>query len=156
MDIKRANILVDNYTKEFLVTDYELADTPEPSELLRSKTDDYKWYYFMHGAELDQPLIAWRLDLVALGYVLASLTVPEETWTFEADCELKRAGSGITEEELVDKRATALAKADSVVLAYFERIKEVAWDSKEPPSRAFYKELEALFTKKYSTLYSLM
>jgi hypothetical protein len=146
MDIKRANILVDSYRKDFVITDYELADTPEPLELLCSKEDDYKWYYFMHGAELDQPLIAWRFDLAALGYVLASLTVSEEAWSFETACELKRdGGTKITEDELVAQRAAALAKADPVILAYFERIKEVAWDSKEPPSRAFYEELEALF-----------
>ena len=148
MDIKRANILVDSYQKEFVVTDYELADTPEwqSQELLGSKENDYKWYYFMHGAELDQPLVSWRFDLVALGYVVASLTVPEEAWTFETDCELKRDGcTKIKEADLVAKRAAALAKADPAVLAYFERIKEVAWDSKEPPSCAFYEELERLF-----------
>lgn len=152
MDIKRANILVDTHKKEFVVTDYELAESLTSSAypvLLRDNKDDYKWYFFMYGAELDQPIVAWRFDLAALGYVLASLTAPEEAWTFEADCELKRVGggSGITEDELVAKRAAALATADPAVLAYFERIKEVAWDAKLPPSRAFYEELEALFTK---------
>ena len=149
MDIKRANILVDTYKKEFVVGDYELAESLTSSAypvLLRDNTDDYKWYFFMHGAELDQPIVAWRFDLAALGYVLASLTAPEEAWTFETDCELKRSsGSEISEADLVAKRAAALATADPAVLAYFERIKEVAWDSKEPPSRALYEDLEALF-----------
>jgi hypothetical protein len=145
MDIKRGNILVDYYKKHFVVTDYELADTPSPIHL-RPNKDNYKWYYFSYGAEMDQPILSWRFDLVALGYVLASLTVSEEAWTFEDLCEQKRTKeSAITEEELTTLRSAALAKADPVILAYMDKLKEVAWDSKEPPSRTFYEELEGLF-----------
>lgn len=145
MDIKRGNILCDMDNTEFVLVDYELADSPS-SKQLHELPDDYKWYYFGYGAEMDQPLISWRFDLVALGYVLASLTVAEEDWTFEEESEKKRREkTDSTEEELITKRAASLAKADPIVLTYMDKLKEVPWDSKEPPSRMFYEQLEALF-----------
>lgn len=144
MDIKRANILIDRERQAFVVADYEHADRPSTT-LTTSYTDSYKWYYMAMGAELDQPLLSWRLDLVALGYLVASLTVEKSAWTFEQACWDKRDGSGLPSEEVVGLRLQELANVDSTVLAYLEHIKEVDWSAKEPPARSFYVELEELF-----------
>jgi len=144
MDIKKSNILIDRDTHEFVVTDYEHAERPHARRT--SVYDaDYVWYYMAMGAEMDQPLVSWRFDLVALGYVLASLTVTSD-WTFEKICWNKRKGKGggMSTDEVLALRSNELQGADPVVLAYMDRVKEVAWDATVPP-RDFYKSLEALF-----------
>ena len=145
MDIKRGNIMYDHDTAEFVVADYELADSPRPMQT-RDSSDSYKWYYLSVGAELDQPTVAWRMDLVALGYVLGSILAEPDAWTFEQLCREKRHQSTpMSESELLALRDKEVAAVNPVIAAYMERVATVAWDSAEPPPRTFYRELEALF-----------
>lgn len=148
MDIKRGNILYDRDTAEFIVADYELADTPHPTQT-RDSSDSYKWYYLSVGAELDQPTIAWRTDLVALGYVLGSILAEPGAWTFEQLCWEKRTQyTSMSERELLALRDKEVAAVNPVITAYMERVDSIAWSSAEPPPRAFYRELESLFIDK--------
>jgi serine/threonine protein kinase len=144
MDIKKANILINHDKHDFVVADYEHAETPH-TRLTSSYEDEYKWYYMSMGAELDEPLISWRFDLVALGYILASLTSPPQSWQFEKICWDKRRGRGPSTEEALALRAADLASVNPVVADYLEKVKAVEWFLPDPPSRAFYKSLESLF-----------
>jgi len=148
MDIKKGNIFVDRTSKQFVVGDYENSTQPCAKTTMVKYTDDEKWYYMSLGAEFDKPLMSWRFDLAALGYVLASLTVKPDTWTFENECWERRLGRGSTQapNEVVALRAKELAAAAPAVVAYMERVGTLAWDLKEPPPRSFYEELEMLFT----------
>jgi len=144
MDIKKTNILVDTDNTEFVVADYEHAESPD-SSMAVTCDDDHLWYYMSMGAELYEPVFAWRFDLVALGYLLASLTVEPNDWTFEQECWEKRHGRGQSQEMVLALRTSELAGLEPAVQAYMRRIMDVAWDAPAPPSRAFYRELEALF-----------
>jgi hypothetical protein len=145
MDIKKANILVDTDKTEFIVADYEHAEPPDPKHTA-DYDENHQWYYLAMGAEIDEPLYSWRFDLVALGYVLVSLTIEPAAWTFEQECWDRRAGkSGLLYDELVALRTQELSGANSMLCKYLERVATVSWAAKEPPSRQFYKSLEALF-----------
>jgi len=148
MDIKKGNIFVDRTNIQFVVGDYENALTPCSETMVATYSDDHKWYYMSLGAEFDKPLMSWRFDLTALGYVIASLTVEPDAWTFENECWERRLGHGSsdTPNEVVALRAKELATAAPAVVAYMERVGTLAWDLKEPPPRSFYEELETLFT----------
>ena len=85
-------------------------------------------------------------DFVALGYLLASLTVDPDCWTFEQKCLDRRdKKGGIMYDEMVALRAQELGGVNSVIYKYLERVATVSWTAKEPPPRQFYKSLEALF-----------
>jgi serine/threonine protein kinase len=145
MDIKKPNILVDTDKIEFIVADYEHAEPP--SSLRTTDYDEnHLWYYLAMGAEIDEQLYSWRFDLVALGYLLASLTVEPKAWTFERKCWNRRDGkNAMPHEELVALRAQELRGANPIVCTYMDRLATVSWTAKEPPPRQFYKDLETLF-----------
>jgi len=150
MDIKKGNILIDDAKGEFIVADYEHAEKPS-TILTMSHEDDYKWYYMGLGAEMNEPLASWRFDLVALGYILASLTVDLAQWTFEEKCWNKRGDKQSNkqeEQEIVALRTKELALADPAIIEYMRTIgNSVSWIAKEPPPREFYVSLERLFQK---------
>jgi hypothetical protein len=142
-DIKKANILYLRNKLHFAVADYEHAEKPNLNPT-RVRDPDYKWYYMSLGAEMDEPLVSWRFDLVSLGYVLASIT-RDTPWTFEDECWNRRKGRG-DGSDVIATRAKEIAESDPVILAYLARVSEVSWSAKDPPPRSFYKELEELFT----------
>ena len=144
MDIKKGNILVDEVKSEFIVADYEHAEKPQ-NTLTRSYDDDYKWYYMAMGAEMDEPLVSWRMDLTALGYLLASLLIELANWTFEQKCWGKRSGIEISEADILSLRSKELSAAHPIILTYMQKVSEVSWSAKDPPTRDFYKQLEKLF-----------
>ena len=145
MDIKKANILVDIDRTDFVVADYEHAEPPD-SKRTADYDANHQWYYLAMGAEIDQQLYSWRFDLVALGYVLASLTVEPQCWTFEQKCWDRRTGKGgILYDEMIAIRSAELSGANSAICKYLERVATIPWAAKEPPSRQFYKSLEAIF-----------
>jgi hypothetical protein len=142
MDIKKANILINRQTNTFHVADFGNAEYPwkEP-RLLREYDANTKWYYLAMGGELDQPVYSWRMDLVALGYMLASLQ-PNYVGRFESECWEKREGRGI----LTDEATLALRAKDVAALEpYFARLTIVPWTAAAPPPCSFYQELAELF-----------
>jgi serine/threonine protein kinase len=148
MDIKKSNIFYDQERIEFVVADYELAEPPNPTRN-HEYNDNYKWYYMAMGAELDKQLASWRIDLVALGYLLGSLFVDPANWTFEKICWDCRLGRGLLgDEELLalrDKELAGVAAVEPQIAAYLDRLNAIPWDLRHPPPRSFYEELEAIF-----------
>lgn len=147
MDIKRPNILYDEAACEFVVADYELVQEISSTHTL-DLDDDHLWYYLSMGAELTEAVYSWRMDLVALGYILASLSVEPSEWTFEQECYDHRTGSGSMDlPELLDLRAAEVeAITEPLIITYFELIATIEWGSPAPPPPVFYEELEALFS----------
>jgi hypothetical protein len=153
-DIKPSNILVDPLRREFVVADYESLHVPD-GRLTRDYCQDSCWYYLAWGAEPDRPVRSWRMDLTALGYLLADLTWPEDTnRTFYADClagrqgEFDPADEAAVMEEIVARRDSEMARACCPTLrAYFEtlEISGPAWDVTRPPTRSLYRQLAVLF-----------
>lgn len=145
MDIKAANILVDQERSVFVVSDFGLSVFPN-ARPLSDYTHDFLWYYLEFGADLEQPLAAWKTDLVALGYLLARLTWnPDLNDTFIEQARLARR-----EGSLATRSPTSLmALRDSemrrgvcpLVRAYFNVLEELSWTVTEPPDRSFYQRL---------------
>jgi hypothetical protein len=151
-DIKAGNILVDTTRHQFVVADFGLLDLPGGA-LVGNLEADRKWYALAWGGEPEQPLRGWRQDLVALGYLLAELTWPEDVRrTFYADCLAHRASSEEEEplvmEEVLGRRDAEMERACGVTLrTYFETLESAGptWDAARPPPRVFYHSLLALF-----------
>jgi len=146
MDIKKTNILVDRQQGTVHVCDFANAESPAVvTRHLRTFDPNTKWYYIGFGCEFDQPMVSWRTDLVALGYLLASLQ-PNWTWRFEAECWEKREGRGILgEEATVELRRQEMRRYPDLE-PYFARLTLLPWTAVDPPARSFYQELAALFT----------
>jgi hypothetical protein len=152
-DIKSSNILVDTRRREFVVSDYETVSAPD-DRLTKDYDVDSRWYYLAWGAEPDCPVRSWRMDLTALGYLLADLTWPEEnTRTFYGDCLAYRRGELDPRDEL-DVMAEVLARRDAEMAracveslrAYFELLElNVSWTAATAPPRALYSTLAGLF-----------
>lgn len=150
MDIKCTNILVNMSEVQFVVGDFDQTDICT-DELTHTYDDDMLWYYIAMGAELDQPLKSWRMDLVSLGYMLANLTwsADNSPWIFFPECQARRKCRGrlaLSETELVALREEEMAKSHPLVLRYLELVKELPWDAPAPPSKAFYERLVEVFT----------
>lgn len=155
MDIKVTNILAHRSRTEFVVSDYELCDTPK-RRLTHTYKPDYRYYYLAMGAELDQPLVSWRMDLTALGYILAELTwntVDNKRTTFQQRMyDIRNAVSAGAHDDpsgdadLVALREAEMAAAHPSVLAYLRLIKErLPWDMECPPPESLYRELLNFF-----------
>lgn len=154
-DIKPSNILVNPARREFAVSDYESLRTPD-GRTAREYCTDSCWYYLAWGAEPDRPVRSWRMDLTALGFLLADLTWPEDTnRTFYADCLAYRCGGldpadeAAVMEEVVDRRGAEMARAcNATLLTYFETLETSgpAWGTVRAPPRSLYRQLAVLFT----------
>jgi len=144
MDIKKGNIFYDKATCNFVVGDYELVQDVS-STITMNLDDSHRWYYLSMGAELTAQTCSWRMDLVALGYVLASLTAP--AWTFEQECfdHRTKEGGKLSMSDIIALRSKEMSEIDPIVTAYLGRVATIAWDSMEPPPRSFYDGLETLF-----------
>ena len=148
LDIKKGNILVDKTAGTFHVCDFANADTPvadTEKKPLGWFVNNTKWYYAAMGGDLDQPFVSWRMDLVALGYLLASLLV-DNPWRFEAECWDKREWLGVlSDAETITLRGKEISRVIELE-AYFARLVIVAWTALEPPPRSFYQELAGLLS----------
>jgi len=149
MDIKRTNIFVNRLKVSFHVGDYELVDTVY-EKMTRNYPDDVKWYYYAFGAEPNEALYSWRMDLTALGYVLADLTWNSDNspWTFQEECYSRRDGnpmSAFSEAEVLALRAKEMEGVNATVKHYFHRLQWLIWNNPIPPPDSFYDELVALF-----------
>lgn len=145
MDIKAANILVSQEHLEFVVSDFGLSSFPDTRHL-SDYTNDYLWYYLEFGAELDQPLIAWKTDLVALGFLLARLTWNSDmNETFIVQTRLARSEGSLTSQSpvsIVNLRNTEMQRGVCARLReYFDVLGELEWTAAEPPPRSFYQRL---------------
>lgn len=146
-DIKLSNILVDVDRTEFVVADFGHVDVPN-EKLTMDYDNDYRGYYLARGAELDRPMKSWRMDLTALGFMLAELTWPiDADRTFYDDCLLLRKGDLVDENELVTRRGFEMSWACCATLrTYFETLDTgLAWDSARPPPPSLYRSLMAVF-----------
>lgn len=155
MDVKVTNILRTGGRPAFVVADYELCDTPNRRHT-RDYRADFRYYYLAMGAELDQPLYSWRMDLTALGYMLAEMTwnkVDNRHTTFQRLMYRRRdaaaAGEAVDpsgDAELVALRESEMRLAHPSVLAYLQHIdKDLTWTCEFPPPETFYRELLSFF-----------
>jgi hypothetical protein len=152
-DIKPSNILVDTRRREFVVSDYETVSAPNDRQAIDYDVDS-RWYYLAWGAEPDCPVRSWRMDLTALGYLLADLTWPaENTRTFYRDCLAYRQG-GLDPRDELDVMAEVLARRDAEMARacpeslrnYFEILElNVLWTAATAPPRTLYRALTGLF-----------
>ena len=146
LDIKKGNVFIDRSKGTFHVGDFGNAERPTAAARpLSSFEANTKWYYVAMGCELTEPHISWRTDLVALGYLLASLQPNEDEWRFESECWAKRVtDDGLTDEATLELRRKEISGV-IMLQPYFARLVIVPWASLEPPPRAFYQELAGLF-----------
>lgn len=148
LDLTQSNVFVDTTACQFVVGDYELLHAVNEDPLCDME-DDYLWYFVEHGAELDEPSVAWRMDLVMLGYILARLTWSADnssSWAFVRECERRRKGRGNSDIPVFDTRDATLARAHPIVVTYLDRVAAlVPWRQVEPPAVSVYSELRALF-----------
>lgn len=146
LDIKKGNVFVDRKNGTFHVGDFGNAERPTAAARpLGSFEANTKWYYVAMGCELTEPHISWRTDLVALGYLLASLQPNEDAWRFEPECWAKRVtDNGLTDEATLELRRKEIGRVYALE-PYFARLVIVPWAAVEPPPRSFYQELAGLF-----------
>jgi hypothetical protein len=151
MDIKCPNILCDATRNRFVVGDYDLAGPVRPEKVARAYGPDVFWYYVAMGADPDQPLYSWRMDLTALGYMLASITWnhgENNDWTFYREALRRREGKGtleISDAELIALREAEMSRVHTTMRSYLNLVGTLSWSAADPPSRDFYGELIRFF-----------
>jgi serine/threonine protein kinase len=146
MDIKRQNILV-TYDNKFVVADYELVTRPKTGATCERSQYD-RWYYIRYGAEWNQPLACWRMDLTMLGYLLAELLWEGREWQFQRECtrHMEEDEDALYYKDALALRSEEIAKADPTVLSYLAIVAELPWNPwSAPPPVAFYERLLTLF-----------
>jgi hypothetical protein len=146
MDIKMKNVLTDKTADRFVVADYQLVDDIRPA-VTNSFMDDYKWYYLAMGAEPEEPLFSWRMDLAALGFILLHLTSEKEEFSFTKECFKKRNNSNyaISLAYILEMRSSELLAAPETLKEYFKTVQSISWSSPDPPPISFYVGLQSLF-----------
>lgn len=156
MDIVTRNILATEYGT-FVVSDYELlVDMPGDDEpAVACDCDDTLWYYLGAGAELSEPLYAWRMDLNMLGYCLAELTWGDDVPDFPHLCQRRRQDTcmDISDYDILARRNEEMQMCHPTVRAYLDRVAAlVPWRATEAPTSAVYDELRALLQRSHTTL----
>jgi hypothetical protein len=152
MDIKCTNILCDTMRGRFIVGDYDLAGPIRPDKKARAYGDDMFWYYVAMGADPVQPLYSWRMDLTAVGYMLAAITWNREDnkdWTFYHEALRRRDGKGtmlaVSDDDLLIMRETEMERINPTVRTYLNLVDTLSWSVSEPPPRDFYDKLIRFF-----------
>lgn len=147
MDLKLENVLIDRARDKYVVADYELM-TPTDTKQLQEHDTDRIWYYLMMGGELDAPLHSYRLDLAALGHVMARMSWPTDIRpTFRSVCMKHRESGNVDPADLTDAvalRDREMLGAHPVVQKYMELVSHVQWSGTAPPSMTVYDALDAL------------
>jgi serine/threonine protein kinase len=154
MDIKITNILCSPPRVAYTVSDYELCDVPN-NRLTRDYDADSRYYYMAMGAQLNEQLCSWRMDLTALGYMLAEITWNKEeqlSTTFQKRIFQRRdeaAAGGLIDShddaELIALRESEMRAAHPTVIAYLRLVETLPWNAEAPPPESFYRELLAFF-----------
>lgn len=152
MDIKKANVLIDRRTNTVVVADYEHIECPIAGLTCDSGANT-AWYYMAMGAEWSEPLVGFRMDLMALAYMISDLSAPicrdnpQGNRPFEQACYDRREGDGLPLRKIVALRDDDMAAADPAVQELVRRVRYMHWDARDAPPRSFYTELRALFTE---------
>jgi aminoglycoside phosphotransferase (APT) family kinase protein len=145
MDFRPENILIDG--DDFVVTDYETVGFVYTMKT-RDANADARWYYMARGAEPDQWLYSWKMDFVSLAYMLITLTCEKPPAICHELME-RRKGSRQTHESmrsLAKRRNVAMYEvANPVMKKYLDILREVKWNTWEPPPYMIYSRLEELF-----------
>ena len=149
MDVKVSNVLINRLRARFVVSDYDLVDNVRLDKAAKHYPADTLWYYIAMGAELDEPLYTWRMDLTALAYMLASVTWDYDAnnqWKFYDECMCRRSGeegehAALTNVELVELREVEMQRIHPTVLTFLNHVKTFPWSSPSPPPPEFYKQL---------------
>ena len=148
---------LDNILKKqengFVISDYEFLEKPKESvkpfaeEYIYNK--DYLYYFIQLGANIDQPLVSYRTDLEAIGFLaIKFLEIPNPTWMIQCN--------NIREEKIrpipVDILATMrdiykeeIIQEHPCLATYFEKIKECPWESLTCMNAEWYDQLAAIF-----------
>lgn len=152
MDIKCPNILCDVVRGRFVVGDYDLAGPIRPDKIARTYEKNMFWYYVAMGANLSEPLYSWRMDLTAVGYMLAAITwnrTDNREWVFYNEALRRREGKGtmteVSDDELVALRESEMERIHPTVRAYLNLVGTLSWSAADPPARDFYDQLIRLF-----------
>lgn len=148
LDWRLDNIFKDSQGNYF-IGDYEFCEIPNKYDdtfLFEYGLDrDMKYYFLQRGAELDKPLVRYRLDLEAIGYMLMSiLWIDEPYWYMYCDKARNKSPDSLTDKELIRIR-DMYKDSIEVLQPYFQKIKECSWDDDEPNSREWYESLLKLF-----------
>lgn len=149
MDIKKENVL-DTGTS-FVVADYELVTRPR-SVLTRELSTYDRWYYMRYGAEWNQPVRCWRMDLTMAGYLLGELTwdfTNNNEWSFRRECNahMEEDEDAMYYEDVIKLRASEMSRVHPDVLRFFAALEELPWNPwAPPPPAAFYDRLIKIFT----------
>lgn len=160
MDVKVSNVLVNRLRSRFVVSDYDLVSVVHLNKAARYYPADTLWYYVAMGAELDEPLYTWRMDLTALAYMLASVTWDHDAnnrWKFYDECMRRRGGGAataataaafadsatatLTDAELIALRETEMQRIHPTVRAFLDHVKTLPWSTPAPPPSDFYHRL---------------
>lgn len=140
MDIKLENILIDAKRSSYIVADYELM-TPPDTALLCTYDTDMIWYYIMHGADVDVPIHSYRMDLVALGYLMARISWPEDLDrpTYRSLCTVKRTEKASADgaADIIKLRESEMVNAHPTVRAYLAEVGRIDWTASTIPASVY-------------------
>ena len=151
-DLKMDNILVDklNMTKPFVITDYELINSPNDIPCHKDLPNGY--YYYGFGCEYDKPYTSYRMDLEALGYLLIQVMLSANGGIFKfkwQQCAFDSYSKNITIPVFTSLNVMKKREAipdNEVIIKYFNIIKELDWYCQKPNPNIYIK-IKEIFQK---------
>ena len=141
-DIKLSNILYKE--GKYTVADYELIREPD-NESICDEHDYDNYYYYSYGAEYGKPVLSYRYDLQAVGYMLMVMDNKYEALPFQKKAHTYYNMKSFKNhfEELNKLRSEY--EMPERIKAYFKLIESVDWFSLEPPGEDVYDSIIKLF-----------
>lgn len=142
-DIKLSNVLYKE--GKYVVADYELIKEPD-NDSICDEHDYDNYYYYSYGAEYGKPVLSYRYDLQAVGYMLMVIDNNYEALPFQKKAHryynIKSFKNHF--EELRKMRDEY--EMPERIQAYFKLIESVDWFSLDPPGEDVYDSIIALFS----------
>ena len=146
MDWRPENVLVDD-KGSFVVADYETITTISRTKT-RNVPFDSRWYYMYRGAEPDQWLYSWKMDLTGIAYMLIRLTTDggSDICREFLECRAREKKTHSSMRYLAKKRNEIMyGFANPALKRFLDIIKPLKWNSQSPPLYSIYDSLKALF-----------
>jgi hypothetical protein len=146
MDWRPENVLVDGKAG-FVVADYESITTISRTKT-RNAPFDSRWYYMYRGAEPDQWLYSWKMDLIGIAYMLIRLTTDggSDICREFLECRARQKKTHSSMRYLAKKRNAIMYEfANPALKRFLDIIKPLKWNSQSPPFYSIYDSLKTLF-----------
>lgn len=156
-DFKFDNIFYDSELNTFIFADYDSIE-PISNISLRDYHNDYTYYYYSKGGELEYPYKSYKFDLIAFGYIIAKLFSKNDynkiyTWEFENECEKYRIIKSVTDKQIEKLHILRNSELKNIynessnpkLHAYFNLVNEYDWYEKIPKDNTFYEKLINVF-----------